>query len=154
QRASGTGADKSTRVRLASVDGILLLCFFCSGMTALIYEVLWTRMITTVIGGAPFAVAIVLAVFMGGICAGSYFAGKVVDRLNGPQNLVRLYGILEFLIGGYAVVVPLLIAALKPLYAWLYSQLLQHFLLYNVLTFAACCLMLAVPVLCMGATLP
>jgi spermidine synthase len=77
-----------------------------------------------------------------------------VDRLNGPLKLVRLYGILEFLIGGYAVVVPFLIAALKPLYAWLYSQLLQHFLFYNALTFAACSLTLAVPVLCMGATLP
>ena len=40
-----------------SADWILWLCFFGSGVTALIYEVLWTRMITNIIGGAPFAVA-------------------------------------------------------------------------------------------------
>ena len=44
----------------------VLICFFLSGMTGLMYELLWTRMIVKIIGGAPFAVTIILTVFMGG----------------------------------------------------------------------------------------
>jgi len=123
-------------------------------MTGLIYEVLWTRMITNVIGGAPFAVAIVLTIFMGGIGAGSYLAGRIVDRQESAGALIRLYGWLELVIAGFALVVPLVVMALKPAYGWIYERLFGHFLLYNLLVFVGCCVTLAVPALCMGATLP
>lgn len=35
---------------------LLLACFFVSGFTGLIYEILWTRMIVKLIGSAPFSV--------------------------------------------------------------------------------------------------
>ena len=133
-----------------SADWILWLCFFGSGVTALIYEVLWTRMITNIIGGAPFAVAIVLTMFMGGIGAGSHLAGRIVDRQESASALVRLYGRLELVIAGFALLVPLAVMALKPAYGWIYQRLFDHFLLYNLLVFAGCCLTLAVPALCMG----
>jgi hypothetical protein len=50
---------------------LILSCFFLSGVAGLIYEVLWVRMIDKVIGSAPFAVATVLSVFMGGLALGS-----------------------------------------------------------------------------------
>lgn len=137
-----------------AANRILWLCFFCSGMVALVYEVVWTRMITNVIGGAPFAVAIVLTIFMGGIGLGSHLAGRIVDRQESGGALVRLYAYLEFVIAGFAVVVPLAVLALKPVYGWIYQQLFDHFLIYNLLVFAGCCVTLAVPALCMGATLP
>jgi len=55
---------------------LVLVCFFFSGLTGLIYEILWTRMIVKIIGGAPFAVSIILTVFMGGLGLGSYLAGQ------------------------------------------------------------------------------
>src|SRR5262245_49371716 len=81
-------AEASAGSRIAAADWILWLCFFGSGMTALVYEVLWTRMITNVIGGAPFAVAIVLTIFMGGIGAGSHFVGGIVDVIDGVRGHV------------------------------------------------------------------
>ena len=61
---------------------LVLTCFFFSGLTGLIYEILWTRMLVTIIGGAPFAVSIILTVFMGGLGLGSYLAGRVIDRVD------------------------------------------------------------------------
>ncbi|MHC4457180.1 MAG: fused MFS/spermidine synthase [Planctomycetota bacterium] len=147
----------SEAVLRGSASGIMtliLVCFFFSGLTGLIYEILWTRMIVKVIGGAPFAVSIILTVFMAGLGLGSYIASRTIDRIKEPLRLVRIYGILELAIGGYGLVLPWLLAAFLPLYAMLYNRLFAHFMVYNFLTFVGCCLLLLVPVICMGATLP
>ena len=96
----------------------VLICFFLSGMTGLMYELLWTRMIVKIIGGAPFAVTIILTVFMGGLGLGSFLAGRWIDRINNPRQLLRCYGVLEIAIAGYALVIPALLhhpAHLMPL---------------------------------------
>lgn len=133
----------------------LVLCFFfISGMTGLIYEILWTRMIVKIIGSAPFAVSIVLTVFMGGLGLGSYLASRSIDRLKTSRELVKVYGILELMVGAYGLVLPVLLVLFKPLYALLYNHLFGHFLAYNLLTFLGCSFLLILPVTCMGATLP
>ncbi|MEE9371240.1 MAG: fused MFS/spermidine synthase, partial [Sedimentisphaerales bacterium] len=145
------------RISDSSADRIMLLvlvCFFFSGLTGLIYEILWMRMIVKIIGGAPFAVSIVLTVFMGGLGLGSYLAGRVIDRVKQPIKLVRIYGILELTIGAYGLAIPLLLTAFRPLYAIIYNQLFSYFMLYNILTFIGCSILLCIPVICMGATLP
>ncbi|MDP6081242.1 MAG: fused MFS/spermidine synthase, partial [Arenicellales bacterium] len=132
----------------------VLICFFLSGMTGLMYELLWTRMIVKIIGGAPFAVTIILTVFMGGLGLGSFLAGRWIDRINNPRQLLRCYGVLEIAIAGYALVIPALLHLFQPLYAVIYNELAGQFLLYHLLTFAGCALLLLFPVICMGATLP
>ena len=111
-------------------------------------------MIVKIIGSAPFAVSIILTIFMGGLGLGSYIAGRTIDRISRPIRLVRIYGILELVIGAYALAIPLLLSAFKPLFAILYNQLFNHFMLYNLLTLIACSIILSLPVICMGATLP
>jgi len=133
---------------------LVLTCFFFSGVTALIYQVLWTRMIVTVIGGAPFAVSTILTVVMGGLGLGSYLASRWADGISPPRRLIRLYGILELVIGLYCLALPLLLVALRPLYSVIYNHLFAHLLLYNFLTFLVCCVLLLLPTVCMGATLP
>jgi len=133
---------------------LILLCFFISGFTGLIYEILWTRMIVKIIGSAPFAVSIVLTVFMGGLGFGSYIAGKFTDRIDKPLTLVKMYGFLELIIAVYGLILPLLLIAFRPLYAFLYNHLFSYSFLYNLLTFVGCSILLLIPVICMGATLP
>ena len=133
---------------------LVLTCFFFSGLTGLIYEILWTRMLVTIIGGAPFAVSIILTVFMGGLGLGSYLASRVIDRVDEPARLVKIYGILELMIGGYGLAIPVLFRLFRPVYAVVYNQLFSHFMLYNFLTFVGCAILLCLPVICMGATLP
>ena len=137
-----------------STRTFILACFFLSGMSGLVYEILWTRMLVEIIGGAPFSVSIILTVFMGGLGLGSYLAGRHIDRIETPSTLIKLYGTLELVIGLYAGLIPVLLSAFKPLQALIYNNLYAHFLTYNLLTFLLCAVILCVPVICMGATLP
>jgi len=111
-------------------------------------------MLVKIIGAAPFAISIVLTVFMAGLGIGSYVAGRVIDRIKQPIKLVRIYGILELIIGAYGLVLPLLLTAFLPIYAVIYNRLFNYFMLYNILTFVGCSILLCIPVICMGATLP
>jgi hypothetical protein len=43
---------------------IVILLFFISGLSSLIYQVVWTRMLVFVFGSTVFASSTVLAVFM------------------------------------------------------------------------------------------
>ncbi|MEO8427555.1 MAG: hypothetical protein ABI651_10640, partial [Verrucomicrobiota bacterium] len=55
----------------------LLVCFVCSGVSGLIYEVAWVRSLELIFGATTFAIATVLAAFMGGLALGSYSMGRV-----------------------------------------------------------------------------
>ena len=145
---------KAPAARSAGFFALVLACFFVSGLTGLTYEILWTRMIVKIIGSSPFAVSIVLTVFMGGLGLGSYLAGRSIDRIKDPRKLIRIYGVLELCVGCYGLVLPFLLVAFKPLYAVVYNKLFGHFLTYNLLTFLGCAVLLILPVTCMGATLP
>jgi spermidine synthase len=133
---------------------LLLSCFFISGFTGLIYEILWTKLIVKVIGSAPFSVSIVLTVFMGGLGLGSYLAGKKIDKIRSPLTLVQIYGGLELIIAVYGLLFPLLLIQSKPLFSLLYNQVYSYFWMYNLITFFGCFILLIIPVTCMGATLP
>ncbi len=136
------------------IERLVLVCFFLSGLTGLIYEILWTRMIVKVIGCAPFAVSIILTVFMGGLGLGSYIAGRRIDHIKEPLKLVRIYGVLELAIGGYGLILPILLTGFRPMYGFFYNRLFGHFMAYSFLTFVGCSILLLIPVICMGATLP
>jgi len=133
---------------------LVLFFFFLSGLSGLIYEMLWTRMTVKIIGSAPFAVSIILTIFMGGLGFGSYLAGRIIDRITDSLALVKIYGLLELSIGAYAMVIPLLLTSFRPLQTILYNGFYGHFILYNLLTFILCSVIFCFPVICMGATLP
>ena len=132
---------------------LILVCFFLSGATALIYEILWMRLISRIIGGAPFAVSTILVVFMGGLGIGSLLASRKADHIE-RTRLIRVYGFLETGIGLYALCVPFLLWLLKGAYLASYDRLFGYTLFYNLLIFAGAVLVLCVPAICMGATLP
>lgn len=141
---------KSNRTALILIP----IFFFLSGMTGLVYEIIWTRMLVKIIGGAPFAVSIVLTVFMGGMGLGSFLASRSTDRIAGPKSIVKIYGILELIIGAFALLVPGIISAIRPLQALLYNNMFDNAAPYHLLTFLFCVVVLSVPAICMGATLP
>src|SRR5439155_1416119 len=70
--------------------GFLFVCFFLSGGTALVYEVVFLRMLGLVFGHTVHAVATVLIVFMGGLA----LAGPAsrVGRLVGGLYAVNTCG--------------------------------------------------------------
>ena len=65
---------------------IVYFLFLFSGITALIYEVVWARMLTLAFGHTVFSVSIVLASFMAGLGFGSYFSGHAINHIWGKKT--------------------------------------------------------------------
>ena len=133
------------------LNPFVLSLFFLSGLCGLIYEIIWIRLLRLVMGNTVFSVSTVLTAFMGGLALGSYVAGRLIDRRGHP---LKIYGILEGLIGLYCIAIPGIIAATQPLYRFLYQDVQTSFLLFSFLRFLICSGILLVPTTLMGATLP
>ena len=103
-------------MRSRNLSWLILLLFFCSGATALVYEVVWSKLLSQLVGSTVYAQTIVLAVFMGGLALGNRLFGRLADRLRQP---VQMYGILEIGIGLYAVLFP----SLDRLADWIFIRL-------------------------------
>jgi spermidine synthase len=129
----------------------ICFCFFFSGSTGLIYEVLWTRMLGLVFGHTVVAITTVLAAFMAGLGLGSFCFGRIADRHAHP---VRLYGLLEVGIGLYAVLTPLLFSKAEAIYISLHRSLHLSFLAFSLSQFLLIFAILVIPATLMGATLP
>jgi spermidine synthase len=69
------------------------ICFLLSGATALIYEVIWVRLLALTFGNTVYAVGVVLTAFMSGLSLGSLLLGRYSDRKG--VNLLKTYGYLE-----------------------------------------------------------
>src|SRR6266542_964047 len=130
---------------------IVAACFFLSGATGLIYEVLWARMLGLVFGATTLAVSTVLAAFMGGLALGSALAGRSGSNVRRP---VRAYGLLEIGIALYALAVPFLFSLVDNLYALIWQHFHPGFFVFSLWRFLLSCVMLLIPTTLMGATLP
>ena len=95
-----------------------LFCFFFSGAAGLIYQVVWTRMLTQIFGNTTYAIATVLSAFMAGLAIGSYWFGKIADR---GKNDFLLYGMLEAGVGVYGFLVPWFFAGAQKVYGPIFS---------------------------------
>ncbi len=125
--------------------------FAASGFSSLIYQVVWTRLLVLVFGSTTIATSTVLAVFMGGLALGSFLAGRVVDRVHRP---LFWYGVLEGLIGIWALATPLLFDSAIPLYRFIWQNSHPDFFFASLVRFFVAAAILLIPTTCMGATLP
>src|SRR5262245_10717043 len=130
---------------------LLLGLFFLSGISGLLYEVAWTRMLHLLFGDTVLAVSTVLASFMAGLALGSFWSGRYVER---RPRVLALYAGLEAGIGVSAVALPVVLQALTPLYVWLHQYLHASFWLFSAVRFLLAFGLLFVPTSLMGATLP
>lgn len=142
---------RSWTISSSALLRLLLLLFFCSGISGLVYQVLWLRVLSLTFGVTVFAVSTVLASFMAGLALGSYAAGRIADRLRNP---LLAYGIAEVCIGVAALLVPPLIFGLQGVYKGLYDALGGAPLLVGAVRVVLAFLIMLVPTSLMGATLP
>ena len=132
--------------------GPFLILFAVSGAAALIYEVVWTRLLTLYLGHGLAAASAVLAAFMGGLAAGAGAAGRMAGRLT-PARAVRMYSGLEIAIAVLALLMPLALMAVRPLLAASYADGTGGGS-FALLRLAISVALLCVPAACMGATFP
>lgn len=129
---------------------IPFLCFL-SGITGLLYEVLWAKYLSLVLGNTADAHTLVLAGFLGGLALGNGVLGPWVDR---ADNQLRLYGWLELGIGLLGVTSPFLFSLLTDGFAALARSGVLSPILSFVLKFTLCLGVLLPPTILMGGTLP
>jgi spermidine synthase len=142
---AGRSADRQ------KVAWAILLCFFASGMSGLVYQVVWVRELVLVFGATTFAVSTVLTAFMGGLALGSFYFGRRSEKVTRP---LRLYGLLEIGIGVYGLAVPFIFAVLPLIYHPIWQWLQLSFFTLSVVRFLFAILVLILPTALMGATLP
>jgi spermidine synthase len=130
---------------------MLLLLFFLSGASALVYQVLWMRLLALVFGVTVHAASTVLAAFMTGLAFGSASAGRLADRIKRP---LRAFAIAEALVAVSALATPLLLAGVEALYVRLHRPLSDVPGLVTLVRLLLSFLVLVVPTTLMGATLP
>ena len=135
------------------IYSIVFGCFLLSGVSGLIYEVVWTRMLTYVFGGTTLAVSTVLTAFLGGLALGSYLGGKFIDRVKKP---LLAYGILELAIGIYGLLVPVIFSEhfLSPIWQTVVQMFESVQFVSYLVRFLISVALLGIPTVLMGATLP
>ncbi|MBD3182206.1 hypothetical protein GF312_07935 [Candidatus Poribacteria bacterium] len=134
-----------------TVNPVIYLLFLFSGFTGLVYEILWTRMFSLVFGGTTLSISLVLASYMAGMALGSLYFGRFVDKRNDP---LRIYAIIEIIIGLYAVILPLLILLLQKFYISSSSEIITSILKARYIKFILSFILLIIPTTLMGGTLP
>jgi spermidine synthase len=124
---------------------------FGSGFCALVYQTAWQRELRLIFGASTAASAAVLAIFMGGLGLGGVLLGARADRARRPLGL---YANLELLISLGAAVTPLLVELARAAYVALGGTVALGMVGGSAVRLVLSALVLAVPTLLMGGTLP
>ncbi len=110
-----------------------------SGANAFLYEVLWTRMLSHVLGGSIYAFATMLAAFLAGIALGSGLAAKPAEH---RENAVSLFATVQAAIAVLAACV----------YAWVQPLVPDTRATAGLAAYAVAVMLPAT--VCIGATFP
>lgn len=92
---------------------VLFFLFFLSGLSSLVYQVVWTRLAFATFGIITPVLSVVLSVFMAGLALGSWAGGRGIAPLvkRTGRSAVFFYAAAEFIIGLGAFAVPQLFVA-------------------------------------------
>jgi spermidine synthase len=125
---------------------MLLPLFFGSGFAALLYQMVWQRLLTLFGGADVYSVTIIVSAFMAGLGFGSLAGGHLADRL-GLRGRLGAFAAAELAVAGFAYwSVPFLHDVLYPRLAPLdLSRLATALILLAVLVW---------PTFFMGVSLP
>lgn len=133
---------------------LLLVLFFASGFAALLYQIIWQRLLTLFGGADVYSVTIIVSVFMAGLGLGSLAGGHLADRLP-PHGRLLAFAAAELAVALFALAsVPLLHGVLYPRLASLdLSRLTTAAVLFATLLWPTLCMGLSLPLLAKAASL-
>ncbi|MFG0463645.1 fused MFS/spermidine synthase [Pseudomonas putida] len=117
---------------------------FISGGAALIYQVLWVKQLSLVVGVEVYAITAGISAFFAGLAMGGLVFGRWADRLRHP---VRLYAGLELAVAVLAVAATLGLAQSAALFARLEASV-------GLLAWLLPLSLVGLPAFLMGGTLP
>lgn len=123
-----------------------MIIFGLSGMSGLIYEVIWIRPLSLVFGTTTYAVSIIIAGFLSEL--ESWITSRFSDKVH---SLLKIYGLIE--IGLYGLVLISLFSVLPSIYLGIYQNTFPNIGVFYVLQFVLAFLIILIPTILMGATL-
>jgi predicted membrane-bound spermidine synthase len=123
-------------------SALMAALFFCSGFPALIYQIVWQRVLFSIYGVNVQSVAVVVSAFMLGLGIGSLVGGRVSEKF--PDRGISIFGICELAVAGFGLI------SLR-LFHWA-SVFTAGTSLGYIILFSF--LLLILPTMLMGATLP
>ena len=137
----------------ATVPGLqpwVLRLFFLSGLSGILFQVLWSRIFTFLLGGTTQSVSAVITAFMLGLGVGSYLFGGLVDgRVRRP---LVLYGLLELGVALSGLAAFYAFQHTGALYEALYTRAPQATVKW--LVFLIAFVFISIPSTLIGGTLP
>jgi len=105
------GADARAMVR-----SVALALTVLTGVSGLVYQVAWQKVLASLLGSHGEATAAVLALFLGGLSLGYALFGRASRRVvSSGGSLLFAYGLVESAIGAIALVFPWLFAGVRAL---------------------------------------
>jgi len=117
---------------------------FASGAAALVYQVLWVKQLSLVVGVDVYAVTTAVAAFFAGLALGGALFGSRADRIRRP---LRLYAALELGVAVLGLLATLALAHAAPFFAAAEDRV-------GVLAWALPFVLVGGPAVLMGGTLP
>jgi spermidine synthase len=148
---SGEAARRTPARRAPGLPAWAALCFLVSGAAGLLYEVVWSKELSHVLGNSLHAISTVVAAFLCGLALGAWRLGPWLSK---PGQGARRYAYLELGIAAFGLVSVPLLRALMPAFGGLYHALGGGTAAFAAARFAIVFLVLLPPTLLMGATLP
>ena len=130
----------------------LLAGLFCvSGISGLIYQSLWLRLLSLIFGVTVYAASTVLASFMAGLALGTLVAGRLTTRIRRP---LAWFGAIELGIGTLALLTPWALSLVAQIWIALQARVPDQLWALTTARFLCSLTVLLAPTMLMGATLP
>ena len=141
-----TARTASKSIAFSSTPSILIpaLLLFISGGAALVYQVLWIKQLSLVVGVEVYAITTGISAFFAGLALGGLLFGRLADRFARP---LLLYAGLELLVALFGVGATWALGTAALPFAWLEARI-------GLLAWALPFALVGLPALLMGGTLP
>jgi spermidine synthase len=145
---AGAGAARPT---LPLLHAAVLVGIGLSGFASMTYEVAWTRLLTLVLGSSVYAFSAMLTTFLLGIAIGSVIVSRFADRL---RDVLVAFLVTQIAIAVGVLAISPLFDRLPVLFLDLYSRMGSSFWTFELGQFLLCVLVMFLPTLFIGTTLP
>ncbi|WP_017735563.1 fused MFS/spermidine synthase [Pseudomonas sp. CBZ-4] len=141
-----TARTASKPIETVNTPSILIpaLLLFISGGAALVYQVLWIKQLSLVVGVEVYAITTGISAFFAGLALGGLLFGRLADRFARP---LLLYAGLELLVALFGVGATWALGTAAEPFAWLEARI-------GLLAWALPFTLVGLPALLMGGTLP
>jgi spermidine synthase len=130
---------------------VILVAFAFSGLSSMVYEVAWTRVLALILGSSTYAFTTMLVTFLTGIALGSFLFASLWGKRR--VNLALL-GVVELGIGLTALIIMPFLGKLPYYFLELFPTFDDNFTLIISLQFIFCFMVMLIPTVLIGATFP